>query len=396
MANQDQIKKQTEKTDINAAQSQMPKWHRITLPEGLFDQTDNNVETKIAVEGQAEIHVKDNAQSDETFKSAISQNNDNDQNNNHNGEVAWLLDKRLVSRLDDSILAWIRQHATKNAYIHSKARIGRDETPVVRMTTALASTDSQFNHIASDTVVVDDQCALTLVMDYDNQSAMRGQHLGITRLIVGRGAVATLFKCQRLGAEDAYLDQTLIEVAEGGEVNIVDVQLGSRFRGVNYSVALSGRHSRATLNSLYLGCMAQRMDLSFTMNHIGANTESVIESKGALDGNAKKVFRGNLQFEQGAAKSVGRERETVMLLDERVHAESIPALLCAEDDVIGEHAASIGRVDQQKLFYLMSRGLTMAAAKKLVVKAAFEEVLAEAATVNLRDEIEALIDRRLS
>jgi Fe-S cluster assembly scaffold protein SufB len=142
--------------------------------------------------------------------------------------------------------------------------------------------------------------------------------------------------------------------------------------------------------------MAQRMDLSFTMNHIGANTESVIESKGALDGNAKKVFRGNLQFEQGAAKSVGRERETVMLLDERVHAESIPALLCAEDDVIGEHAASIGRVDQQKLFYLMSRGLTMAAAKKLVVKAAFEEVLAEAATVNLRDEIEALIDRRLS
>ena len=132
------------------------------------------------------------------------------------------------------------------------------------------------------------------------------------------------------------------------------------------------------------------------MRHFGARSESKILSKGALSGNSKKTFRGNLIFETGSAQSVGREKEVVTLLDERVRTDSIPALMCSEDDVIGEHAASIGQLDADKIFYLMSRGFSFESAKKLVIKASFEEILATLSDDTLKASIEASLDRRLA
>ena len=132
------------------------------------------------------------------------------------------------------------------------------------------------------------------------------------------------------------------------------------------------------------------------MRHFGAKSESHILSKGALSGNSKKVFRGNLFFETGSVQSVGKEKEVVVLLNDKIKSDSIPALLCSEDDVIGEHAASIGQLDHEKLFYLMSRGLSLEAAKRLVIKASFEEVLMTIGDDGLKSSIEEALDRRLS
>jgi len=82
---------------------------------------------------------------------------------------------------------------------------------------------------------------------------------------------------------------------------------------------------------------------------------------------ARKVFRGNMYFKRGAAKSEGREGEFAILLDKDVKVHAIPTLFCDEDDVIGEHYASIGKVDDAKLFYLMSRGLETEKAMSLLV-----------------------------
>lgn len=73
-------------------------------------------------------------------------------------------------------------------------------------------------------------------------------------------------------------------------------------------------------------------------------------------------------LKRGSSKSEGNEGEFAILLDKTVKADSIPTLFCDEDDVIGAHSASIGKVDESKLFYLMSRGLTESRAKKLIVE----------------------------
>jgi hypothetical protein len=357
-----------------------PKWKRMPLPEGVFDPRGAQAEVSVTAFGRGTEVIR--------FEEAVSSGFMREE---------WLLENRLKAHLGEGVLHYVNGYYTQGYAIRSKAQKSPDpsDIPVVRVEVGLDGEKTL--HVANNLIVAEDGCALTVVMDYSKVTdAGKARHLGITRLIAGRGARVTLFKIQRTGLSDVFIDQTFLQVEEGAEVHVVDVQLGGQFRGVNYSADLVGRRSKATVNALYLGGPEQRMDLSYTMRHIGALSESEILSKGALNANAQKVFRGNLLFEKGSVQSVGREHEAVMLLDERAHSESIPALLCAEDDVVGEHAASVGRMDQEKLFYLMSRGLTPEAAKKLVVKAAFESVLAEVETVGLRTAVESIIDRRLS
>ena len=79
-------------------------------------------------------------------------------------------------------------------------------------------------------------------------------------------------------------------------------------------------------------------------------------------GKSKKYFRGTIDFLRGGKKAVGNESDVCLLLNKGVHSISVPLLLCKEDDVVGNHASSSGQIDQDMLFYLMSRGFNEAGA----------------------------------
>ena len=93
---------------------------------------------------------------------------------------------------------------------------------------------------------------------------------------------------------------------------------------------------------------------------------------------------------------MGRESEEVILLSPKVRNRSVPLMLSGEADVDGHHAVTIGKMDENKLFYLMSRGLDGEEAKKLVVEAALAPVLSRLPDAALAEEIRAAIEGRLS
>jgi Fe-S cluster assembly scaffold protein SufB len=121
-----------------------------------------------------------------------------------------------------------------------------------------------------------------------------------------------------------------------------------------------------------------------------------MQVRGALLGSSEKTFRGTLDFLEGAKGSVGRENEEVVLLSPTVRNRSVPIMLSHEDDVDGHHAVSIGKMDEEKLFYLMSRGLDLADAQRLVVEASFNPVLDRIPDEALKTEIDEHLQRRLS
>ena len=120
-----------------------------------------------------------------------------------------------------------------------------------------------------------------------------------------------------------------------------------------------------------------------------------MQVKGALMDEAQKVFRGTLDFITGSAGSVGRENEDVILLSPGVRNRSVPLMLSGEGDVDGHHAVSIGKMDEAKLFYLMSRGLDLAEARRLVVEADLFPVLDRISDEALKEEIAASIEGRI-
>lgn len=229
--------------------------------------------------------------------------------------------------------------------------------------------------IDNNLIVAEENSKLTVVIDYRMQDQeLEAFHNGLTRVIVKDNAVLNIVKVQRFNGQSDHFDSNISLVSNQGELNWIPIELGGRNSVTNNENTLMDDGSSASISSVYFADGDRKMDLGFKMNHQGRHSSSEIESKGVLKDRAQKVFRGDLYFQKGASQAKGSEKEEVLLLDKTVDSDSIPALFCEEDNVEGEHAVSAGQIDQQRLFYLMSRGLTKAEAKQLMVEASFNPI----------------------
>lgn len=128
-------------------------------------------------------------------------------------------------------------------------------------------------------------------------------------------------------------------------------------------------------------------DMNYISVHTGKNTESNMRSMGVVRNNGKKTYRGTIDFVNGCTGSKGEEYENVLLLDENIVNRSIPLILCGEEDVEGNHGATIGNVDEATLFYMASRGINVDNAKKLFASARLYSALSSVPDEAIRKEI---------
>ncbi|MDP4088635.1 MAG: Fe-S cluster assembly protein SufD [Bacillota bacterium] len=257
--------------------------------------------------------------------------------------------------------------------------------------------DEENPHVIDNNVIVAEEGSrLTVVIRYSSNKDMGAFHSGITRLYAKKGAVINLIKVQMLEDDSIHLDGAAALVEEGAEVNYTLVELGAQAGVTNYKNELVGNGSRCNLSSIYLGDKDRQIDINYFMNHTGKESESNIRTYGALMDKSSKIFRGTIDFKKGCSGSKGKEEEYAVLLSKGVRNRSVPLLLCGEDNVQGQHAASTGKIDEDKLFYLMSRGFSEVEAKKLIIEASFNPVTEGIPVVELREEIAEYIRRRLT
>lgn len=124
----------------------------------------------------------------------------------------------------------------------------------------------------------------------------------------------------------------------------------------------------------YLGRRDQIFDMNYMAEHWGKKSVSSIRGEGVLQENASKLFRGTIDFKTGSSGSEGDEKEDVLLLGEDAVNQSIPLILCAEEDVQGNHGATIGKLDDELLFYLCSRGMTEEEALNMMTRARMDSL----------------------
>ena len=198
-----------------------------------------------------------------------------------------------------------------------------------------------------------------------------------------------------MNKDSENFDSNVSYVDYGAKVNYVNVELGSKKSFSNIVTNLDEDTAESNLKSIYLVDGDRYTDLNYIMNHRGRRTNSDMEIRGVLKDKGNKMFKGTLDFKKGASRSKGSEEEYAILLDPRVKSDAIPLLLCEEDDVEGQHAASAGKIDGDKLFYLMSRGLSEKESKKLIVEASFKPILDLIPVEVIRENIENEIHKKL-
>ena len=197
-------------------------------------------------------------------------------------------------------------------------------------------------------------------------------------------------------SEENVARRIKISVGARAKVEFISADLGRGDFSSDVEIDLRGDDSAADFEAVYFGDGERKLDFNYVIHQRGKRTQATMNVRGALTEHSDKIFRGTLDFQRGAKGSTGRELEEVIILSSGTRNRSVPLMLAAEDEVDGHHAVSVGRLDEEKIFYLMSRGLDKAEAERLIVEAAFNPVIEKISDENLRGEVKENLQRRLN
>lgn len=157
-----------------------------------------------------------------------------------------------------------------------------------------------------------------------------------------------------------------------------------------FAADLAGYRAACDVDTRYLGHGAQKLDFNYIMRQRGGKTRGKLIAGGVLTDTSEKVLRGTIDLIHGAKGAVGREQETVLLANQKVRNKTIPVILCDEDDVQGDHGATIGHVNPEQLEYMRSRGLTVAQIEALFATASFDYAAARAVDAQAHASVDRL------
>lgn len=163
----------------------------------------------------------------------------------------------------------------------------------------------------------------------------------------------------------------------------------------NLKIKLEGEHAHTSVNGLILTDDKQHVDNFTTIDHIKPNCTSDQLYKNILDEQSSGVFAGQIHVFRDAQKTEAFQRNNNVLLSSEAEMNSKPQLIIDADDVKCSHGATIGRIDEDALFYLRTRGIGEHEARLMIMFAFADEVLSKISIDPLRERIEELIDKRL-
>lgn len=225
-----------------------------------------------------------------------------------------------------------------------------------------------------------------LIFHYQDDGRTSYQRASEFQVKTKPGAHLTIYLIQRLSQQSDSRCVVRVACGADSQVRLVNVDAGGASHGLDLRVDLEAR-ADFDCQSIYFGQDQERYDYNYNLVHHGPLSRSNLLVNGALKDEAKKVFRGTIDFRTGSTGSVGNESEYVTMLDDSVTNIAIPLLLCTEDNVEGNHAASSGRLDPDMVYYVMSRGFSRKEAEKMIIISRFSHVLDLLPQSGLRDSV---------
>jgi Fe-S cluster assembly protein SufD len=242
-------------------------------------------------------------------------------------------------------------------------------------------------------VVVEAHARVTIVEEHAGGAA--GYLNGVCELIVGEGAQVDYVRTQDLNRETVHFTTARAEVARDALLRWTTIDLGGRLGKARMESRLSGPGSAVRVTGLYALDGTQHLDLDTTQEHAAPNATSDLAFKGVLQGRGRSVWRGIIRVDEGAQKTDAFQENRNMLLSPEAHADSIPGLEILANDVRCTHAATVGQVDRELLFFLMARGLDRVEATRLIVQGFFADALERVADDAVRERLEQALTARV-
>ena len=244
-------------------------------------------------------------------------------------------------------------------------------------------------------IIANENSTSTIILKYEAEEDIEAWHNGLIRIFAKSNSKIKVIFINLMNTKSHSFISIENNIEENANVDYTVVDFGGKNSITNYYTNLLGDNGNNTIDTIYLGKEEQLFDLNYIVELRGKKSNVNIEVQGALKDNARKHFKGTIDFKKGCKKAKGNENENCMLLSDAAKSLALPMLLCSEEDVEGNHSSSAGKIGEKELFYIMSRGFELKEAMKLMVRAKFNKILEKISDEELKEQILKEIDDRL-
>ena len=295
--------------------------------------------------------------------------------------------ERIECGMGQEVTDYVESQAFKSDFYNVPARTKREDPIVVAVSAAQ-------NQCANTGIIVREGAEATVVItafagdtDDSGNAAASGDasasdalptSAALTRIVVEAGAKLHLIEMLGVNEGQQHLESVGLEVHQDAAVDVKQYALGGSTIGLGLTANLVGTRARLDLNNRYHATHEETLDINHLVRMRGTSTRAQLTESGVLNEAAKKTLRATIDLVRGAKDAQGNEIETVMILGDDVVNKTMPAILCDEDDVAGNHGATIGSVSPEQLDYLAARGLSHQAAEQMFIRALFEDAIINA------------------
>ena len=218
----------------------------------------------------------------------------------------------------------------------------------------------------------------------------------VTEVFMADGARLSHYKLQDESRNAFHVGTIQVHQKENSRYESFSFAMGARLSRTNVYTTLAGNAAEAVLNGLYMVDGSQHVDHQTRIEHVAPNCPSHELYKGILDGNSHGVFNGKVYVHPEAQKTDGKQSNNNLLLSDGARVDTKPQLEIFADDVKCTHGATVGRLDETALFYMRSRGVGPAQAKRLLTYAFAADVLEKIELEPLRGALEAQVLARFT
>jgi Fe-S cluster assembly protein SufD len=246
-------------------------------------------------------------------------------------------------------------------------------------------------------VILDAGAEATMLSETASSSAEGGGfHCGSIELIVEQGASLRYVNLQNWGHDVWHFAHQKGQVGREGRLQWTIGALGGRLAKVNQHVAMTGPDAEVQVNGVMFTEGRQHLSYNTHQHHEAPFCRSDLLYKTALQDRSRTVWRGMIKVDKQAQRTDAYQRNDNLMLSRDARADSIPGLEIEADDVRCTHGSTSGRVDDQQVFYAMTRGYTRREAVRMIVAGFFQQVFDRIPIESVREALGEAIGRRVS
>ncbi len=252
-------------------------------------------------------------------------------------------------------------------------------------------------HISHLIVWLEEGASATYVHEYASPNEGKASfHAGIVEVYVGPEAALQFVELQSWGENLWNFTHERARIDRDGRIDWVFGAIGGNLTKNFAELDLVGQGSTGRMSGFYFTDGKQHLDYDSQQNHRAPHTTSDLLFKGALIDASRVVWQGMIYVAPGAMKTDGYQANRNLVLSHDARADSIPGLEILADDVRCTHGATVGKIDQNEVFYLQSRGIPKVESEKLIVEGFFDPIMQRIPFEGVRDRFQVAIHKKMS